>query len=125
MSVYFLTDQPESNGDLLKIEETAFRKDSKAEATDIKFSPSNTMIAAGFRDDCIYLYSCQMSITETGKGRNIFQTGNCVLRALHKLRGHSSTITHIGKFTLSENCSLRLFLFLLTSTNNTFAANND
>eukprot|EP00918_Siedleckia_nematoides_P052430 GHVU01114563.1.p1 GENE.GHVU01114563.1~~GHVU01114563.1.p1 ORF type:complete len:208 (+),score=29.15 GHVU01114563.1:487-1110(+) len=54
------------------------------------------MIAAGSRDDNIYIYSCDMSVNEvSGKGRNIVQEGRCILRAMHKLRGHSSTITHL------------------------------
>lgn len=62
----------------------------------MKFSPNNERIALGCRDDCIYLYSCELGTVSSGAGRNTTTQGTCVLRALHKLRGHSSTITHIG-----------------------------
>jgi hypothetical protein len=62
----------------------------------VKFAPSNEMIAMGSRDDSVYVYSCKLSISEvSGKGRNIVQEGSCILRAMHRLRGHSSTITHL------------------------------
>lgn len=95
LTIYFLTDFMEKGGNYYRLDEVAYRKDCKSECTEVKFSPSNEMIALGAHDDSIYLYSCQLSLTSTGQGRNSKTVGTCLLRALHRLRGHSSTITHI------------------------------
>ena len=76
------------------MDEVAYRKDCKNECTEVKFSPSNERIALGTRDDTIYIYSVELSLNQTGSARNMHTVGNCVLRAMHRLRGHSSTITH-------------------------------
>lgn len=94
LTIYYLSNQMSRNHHY-RITEVAFRKDSQSEATEVKFSPSNDKIALGCRDDCIYLYNCELGTVQTGQGRNITVKGMCVLRALHKLRGHSSTISHI------------------------------
>jgi hypothetical protein len=96
LTVYYLSDEPSSRSRYYKLTEVAFRKDAKSEVTEVKFSPSNERIAIGCRDDCIYLYSCELGTLTSGEGRNTSTQGTCVLRAMHKLRGHSSTITHIG-----------------------------
>lgn len=95
ITVYYLTDKLVPDTNYYTLDEIAYRKDSNAEATDIKFSPDNTKIALGSRDDSIYIYSCQLSFEETGKGRQTSSKGYCILRALHRLRGHSSAITHL------------------------------
>ncbi len=61
----------------------------------MKFSPNNLFLAVGCRDDCIYIYSTSISLSETGSGRDIHSVGSCSLRAMHRLKGHSSTITHL------------------------------
>jgi len=95
LTIYFLTDFMEKGGNYYRIDEVAYRKDGKSEVTEVKFSPSNDKIALGAHDDCIYLYSCDLSLNTSGEGRKMTTSGSCVLRALHRLRGHSSTITHI------------------------------
>jgi hypothetical protein len=97
LTVYYLSDQLNNRTKTYRINEVAFRKDAKMECTEVKFSPSNERIALGCRDDCIYLYSCELGTVQSGVGRGITESGVCVLRAMHKLRGHSSTITHLGK----------------------------
>lgn len=44
ITIFYLTDQLNKKGNYFKVEEVAFRKDAKSEATDIKFSPSNEMV---------------------------------------------------------------------------------
>lgn len=68
--------------------EVAFRKDSQVEITCLKFSPSNQRIAAGSRDDSIYIYTFRH---ETPSANSVPKV---TLTALHKLKGHSSTICH-------------------------------
>lgn len=96
LTVHYLSDQLSGRSRYYKISEVAFRKDAKNEITEVKFSPSNERIVLGCRDDCIYLYSCELGTITSGEGRATTTQGTCVLRAMHKLRGHSSTITHIG-----------------------------
>ncbi len=67
--------------------EVAFRRDFREAVSDVKFSPSGDMIAAASNDDTICLYSC-----ETIADNN---TVSCTLKPLHRLRGHSSYITHL------------------------------
>ena len=97
LTVYYLSDRLLARSQYYKLSEVAFRKDAKAEVTEVKFSPSNERVVIGCRDDCIYLYSCELGTVSTGEGRAAVQHGTCVLKAMHKLRGHSSTITHIGE----------------------------
>ena len=68
--------------------EECFRKDSKDEIADIKFSPDDSRLAAGSSDSFIYVYRCSI------------EPGNCILRPMHKLGGHSSHITHLGNHSL-------------------------
>jgi WD40 repeat protein len=95
LTIYFLTDFMEKGGNFYRVDEVAFRKDCKSECTEVKFSPSNEKIVLGAHDDSIYVYGCELTLTPTGQGRNTNTLGSCVLRALHRLRGHSSAITHI------------------------------
>lgn len=101
LTVYYLADQLGPRSKYYKLTEVAFRKDAKNEVTEVKFAPSNERIAMGCRDDCIYVYSCEMGTVTSGQGRNTSTAGMCVLRAMHKLRGHSSTITHLGELACS------------------------
>lgn len=103
LTVYYLSDQLSGSSKYYKLTEVAFRKDAKNEVTEVKFAPSNERIALGCRDDCIYVYSCELGTVTSGQGRNTSVAGMCVLRAMHKLRGHSSTITHLGE----NSCLLR------------------
>lgn len=95
LTVHFLSDLLVPKQNYYRLEEVAFRKDAKGEATVLAFSPSNDKIALGSRDDCIYLYSVQLAVETAGQARQQFSVGTCVLRALHRLRGHSATITSI------------------------------
>ncbi|KAJ1418197.1 WD40-repeat-containing domain protein [Ochromonadaceae sp. CCMP2298] len=95
LTIYYLSDQLLPSSKYYKISEVGFRKDARAEATDVKFSPSNDLIALGCRDDCIYLYGCQLETVQQGHGRGMHEAGVCQLKALHRLRGHSSSITHL------------------------------
>ena len=95
LTVYYLSGQVATKSNKYTLSEVAFRKDSKAEVTEVKFSPVNDKIAIGCRDDCVYIYYCDLSIVQSGHGRAIVEKGQCMLRASHKLRGHSATITHI------------------------------
>lgn len=98
LTIYFLSDRADrTNTALFKLDELAYRKDSKAECTDVKFSPSNDMIALGSRDDCVYLYSVAFDVGDQ-QARQLSTSAGCVLKALRKLKGHSSTISHIGSF---------------------------
>lgn len=97
ITIHYLSAALDASGNFFRIEEVAYRKDAKGEATEIKFAPSNTMVALGSRDDFIYLYAVEFGLQNQGSGRNIVETASCVLRAMHKLKGHSATITHIGK----------------------------
>lgn len=97
VTVYFLGDTLKRG--LYTVEEVAYRKDAKAEVTCIGFAPSNNHLAMGCRDDSIYVYSAAMSV-QVSQGvtqgqRKQESVGSCLLRALHRLRGHSSTITHL------------------------------
>ena len=95
LTVYYLSGRINSKTNRYSLAEVAYRKDSKAEVMEVKFSPINDKIAIGCRDDCIYIYSCELSIVQSGQGRNVIEKGQCMLRALHRLRGHSATITHL------------------------------
>jgi len=95
LTVYYLSDQLLPRSRYYKVTEVGFRKDARAEVTEVKFSPSNERIAMGCRDDCIYVYNCELGTVPTGHGRNMSETGVCILRAMHKLKGHSSSITHL------------------------------
>lgn len=96
LTVYYLADQLTARSKYYKLSEVAFRKDAQYEVTTVKFAPSNERIALGCRDNCVYVYSCELGTVTSGQGRNTSTIGTCVLRAMHKLRGHSSTITHLG-----------------------------
>ena len=65
-----------------------FRKDTKECIADVKFSPDNSMLAAGSHDNYIYVYSCAFDSDDST---------SCVIRPLTRISGHSSFITHIGK----------------------------
>jgi hypothetical protein len=116
LTVYYLSDQLGARSRYYKLTEVAFRKDAKHEVTEVKFSPSNERIAIGCRDDCIYLYSCELGTITSGEGRNTNTQGTCVLRALHKLRGHSSTITHLGAYECNHAVLLIIFFCSLTAS---------
>jgi hypothetical protein len=115
LTVYYLSDQLSGRSKYYKISEVAFRKDAKAEITEVKFSPSNERVVLGCRDDCIYLYSCELGTITAGEGRATSTQGTCVLRAMHKLRGHSSTITHIGMPLVLFFTSPRLLIIYVFS----------
>jgi WD40 repeat protein len=92
-------------GSALTLTEAAFRKDCKEEISDIKFSPSNDRLAAGSHDNSIVVYVCTLSSTTSevvenrggGRGRGEGGGGgSCSLQPLHRLRGHTSYITHLG-----------------------------
>ncbi len=72
------------------LKEACYRKDAKEACSDIKFSPNNSKLAVGSHDNFIYIYSTNLDMNETG-GEKV-----CILKALHRLSGHSSYITHIG-----------------------------
>ena len=61
----------------------SFRKDAKEVVSDIKFSPDSNMLAACSHDNFIYLYRCAASSSRVN------------LQPMHKLKGHSSYVTHI------------------------------
>lgn len=110
------------------LRECTFRKDLKEEISDIKFSPSNTRLAVGSHDDVIIIYSCVLTVDDSRYElymrdsvlglsltlplslsilSSLFlcrnnSTGSCVLRPVHKLKGHSAYITHIGKQPVSS-----------------------
>jgi WD40 repeat protein len=80
------------------LHECSFRKDGKEGISDVKFSPSGESLAAGSHDNFIYIYGCSDATPADRKG----DRGEVVraktqfnLRPLHKLRGHSSYITHL------------------------------
>ena len=50
----------------------------------------------GSHDNTICVYGCELSTKEVGYGRDMWVNGVCVLRPLHRLRGHTSYITHLG-----------------------------
>lgn len=109
VTVYFISDdlQPTHNGGsrggngngVYRLQEVAYRKDGRNEMTCMSFSPGNDRLAVGSRDDSIYIYNVTMNVAvATGAGSGGRQTSHspqCVLRALHRLKGHSSTITHL------------------------------
>lgn len=95
ITVFFLSDTLQPKTEYYQLQEVAFRKDCKGECTTIKFSPDSSMLAVGSRDDFVYIYACSLSMSEIGKGRDIHASGQCTLRAMHRLKGHSSSITHI------------------------------
>jgi WD40 repeat protein len=91
-SIYSLAQSPSNRADSttsssfrMNILEECFRKDAREEVSDIKFSPSNIRLAVGSKDCSIYIYKCALA------------PGGCALRSLHKLTGHSSHITHLGR----------------------------
>lgn len=94
--VMYLSDELLPNSKFYKLTEVAYRKDAAQECSDIKFSPSNDMIALGTHDNFIYIYGCDLSVQETGYGQNVTSVGLCTLKALQRLRGHTSYITHLG-----------------------------
>ncbi len=67
--------------------ELSYRRDFRERVSDVKFSPDQLKIAAGSEDDTICIYSCEYGNDES--------TPTCPLRPLHRLRGHSSYITHL------------------------------
>lgn len=113
------------------LRECTFRKDLKEEISDIKFSPSNTRLAVGSHDDVIIIYSCILTVDDSRYELYIRESvlglpltlhlplsilsslylcrnnssGSCVLRPVHKLKGHSAYITHIGKQPVSSATS--------------------
>jgi WD40 repeat protein len=110
VTVYFISDvlQPTHNGgnvrggnvaNVYRLAEVAYRKDGKSEMTCMSFSPANDKLAVGSRDDSIYVYQAQMDVVVAAgagaQGRQTTHTPRCVLRAMHRLKGHSSTITHL------------------------------
>jgi WD40 repeat protein len=85
------------------LKEVSYRKDFKEDISDIKFSPNNDHLAVGSHDDFIIIYTCLLSVDK-------FSGGSCVLKPLHKLNGHSSYITHIGKYnTRNMNNDFNIF----------------
>jgi WD40 repeat protein len=67
--------------------EVAFRRDFREPVSDAKFNPNGDMIAAASNDDTICIYGCEV-VSEHNQVA-------CTLKPLHRLRGHSSYITHI------------------------------
>ena len=67
--------------------EVSFRRDFREPVTDVAFSPDNCKIAAGSSDDSICIYGCDMNVDK--------QSAKCSMQPLHRLRGHSSYITHL------------------------------
>lgn len=63
----------------------------------------------GAHDDCIYVYGVSFEVTKSERGRVASTAASCVLRALQKLRGHSSTIHNLGALL---HASLPLHLYL-------------
>jgi hypothetical protein len=82
-----------------EMDEVAYRKDAKQEITCLQFAPNNSYLACGSRDDTIYIYQiqCHVTIQESSQRgqRKSNSLGNCVLRAYCRLKGHSSSITHL------------------------------
>jgi len=70
------------------LNEVSFRRDFREPISDVKFSPDSSMIAAGSSDDTIAIYGCELNIDDR-------QRATCSLKPLHRLRGHSSYITHL------------------------------
>ncbi len=81
----------------LALREVAFRRDFRESVTDVKFSPDGTKIAAGSNDDTICVYGCEFakSGAGAGAGAGAGHASACVLQPIHRLRGHSSYITHL------------------------------
>ena len=91
VSVYSLWQKPprQAHGSL---SEVAFRKDCKEEMSDVKFSPDNDKLAAGSHDNTIVVYNVSLSPGADGS------PGTCTMKPLHRLRGHTSYITHFGTY---------------------------
>jgi WD40 repeat protein len=68
---------------LRSLVEVTFRRDSKEDISDIKFSPNDEYLASGSHDNIICVYNCR------------FNENSCIIRPLHKLRGHTSFVTHL------------------------------
>ena len=84
---------------IVTLKETAFRKDHKEGVSDIRFSPSNDRLAVGSHDNTIIVYACGLSALEENSKRGGLGLGpltySCVLKPLHRLKGHhSSYISH-------------------------------
>lgn len=80
------------------IYESAFRKDCKDVVSDVKFSPNQGYIAAGSHDDAVYVYSLTNSTPTDRKGDRgevLRSRRRMSLHPLHRLKGHSSYLTHI------------------------------
>lgn len=71
---------------LLEACSAGYRKDFKESVSDVKFSPDGTMLAAGSNDDTICIYAVFYPQAE---GESLG------LRPLHRLKGHSSYISHL------------------------------
>lgn len=83
--------QAQRSGKGWSLLELVYRKDCKEGISDIKFSPLDDKVAAGSNDDTIVIYSC-VAGTSTGAAG---MTPTATLTPLHRLRGHSSFITHL------------------------------
>ena len=51
----------------LVLRECAFRKDFAEEVSDVKFCPTNAMVAVGSHDDFIIVYTCALSVDDSNR----------------------------------------------------------
>lgn len=80
------------------LSETAYRKDSKEGISDVKFNATGDSICAGSHDNYVYVYTCSAApaVEKKGdRGEVIRSKKQFILRPIHRLRGHSSYITHV------------------------------
>lgn len=100
------------------LSEAAYRKDFKEETSDIKFSPNNEMICAGSHDNTLCVYTCSLNT----------DAFTCTLRPLHRLRGHSSYITHLDwsldSRLIQSTCGAYELLYWEASTGKQYTAHN-
>lgn len=103
-------DEPDATADYfsyaLRLE--AYRQDAKETCNDVKFSPSNQRIAMGSNDNFIYVYNCEL--VAPGADSKKYAPPGVRLQLFHRLAGHSSYITHLGKL------HARLFLVIVLTS---------
>lgn len=70
---------------------SGYRRDFKEGVSDVKFSPDGSMLAAGSNDDTICVYKVSYSTVDAADNKE----SGVSLRPLHRLKGHSSYISHL------------------------------
>lgn len=103
-SIHIYSLEPSSSKEVsslpLKLSPRGYRKDSREEVGDISFSPANHdgpsgregRLAVGCHDNYIYIYATVLIPSTTTS------EATCALSPLQKLSGHSSYVTHLGKW---------------------------